>query len=399
MTEFEKTAGDTLTKLQNALSDVIAEYGDPMILRPVDLCELISIDMNVAWKVSRLINSTDVFSFGKYLPGRKAFSNLCISAMDAGSTPAKVKELQNASAKLDVFIRTHAGSRKELELMLANLSIEERVGNDSVHRRKSFEGNSYTFGVQCDVNLSTNILIPSSDQNNSLHICRIRGQVGLRLIRPNVPWRVMSTYITDSTGKQKDSSKSEYLFCSDSDDAPVAREFCTPDLPEFGCKTSKAGRKSYFLKNMEMGIKSSINVFTVELMRNVGPMYAAGPDDAFALNSTSRIPAKSIVIEVYVPQQFDPSTCRTEMWSRLFVSSDPSEKIAGDILPLSEQPMIYPIGRASVPVPGISGYRNLINKTFMELEVNPKDYRLLRLTIDYPPIPVGISLMMKHPSE
>ena len=397
MTEFEDKATVTLMRLQNALANVIADYGDPVILRPIDLCELININMNVAWKINRLVNSTDVFSFGKYLPGRKALNNLCESASKAGSSTLKVTELKEASTELDVFIRTHAGSRKEFDLMLANLSIEERHGNDSVHRRKSFEGNSYTFGVQCDVNLSTNIIIPSKLRDDSLDICRIRGQVGLRLIRPDVPWRVTSTYITDSDGKQKSSSNSEYLFCSNTSDAPVAREFCTPNLPEFDCKTSKTGRTSYFLKNMEMGMQSSISVFTVELMKNAGPMYRKNPTDAFALNTTSRIPAKSFVVEMYVPREFDSGSCRTEMWSRLFVSTDPSERIAGDVLPLGEQPVVYPIGRVPVPVPGISNYGNLLSKSFVELKIDPRNYRLLRLTIDYPPIPVGISLMMKHP--
>lgn len=399
MTEFEKITELTLTNLQGALADVLCEYGDPSVLRPVDICEILGIDMNLAWKLSRLVNSTDVFSVGKYLPGRKAMGSFCDRASSSRCPANLVESLQAASDQVEKVIRTYAGSRKELKLMLANLSVEERAGNDLIQRRKSFDGNSYTFGVQSDVQLSSNILIPSRIQSGMADLCRIRGQVGLCRMRTDVPWRLSNTYILDSDGVIKESPEREFLFPVVPGEPPLVREFCSRHLPDFGSITNRAGRSSYFLKGKEIGIKSSINLFTAEVVRGSGIMYRNSPGEAAAMNNTSRTPTKKFVIEVFMPPQFNSSPFVVEMWSRLFGSEDMSEMSPGDLLPLSEQPVLFSAGRSPVPVPGIPDYCKLIRSCFSRLGENPADYRLLRLTVDYPPIPASIDVLLVLPEK
>ena len=399
MTEFEDRAQTVLEKLQRALASIIGEYGDPAIIRPVDICEFMGIDMNLAWKVSRLVNSTDVFSLGKYLPGRKAIGNFCVKALESNCSSRKVNDLREASIDLEKLKRTYAGSRKELEIMLANLSVEERAGNDSIHRRKSFEGNCYTFGIQSDVQLSSVILTPARSGNNMLDICRIRGHIGLFLIRPDVPWRVASTYILDSTGKIKSTPHRDFLFPINDGEPPLVREFCSAELPDFGSVTSRSGRTSYFLKGMGMGKTSAINLFTAEVIRDTGILYRKSPDDGVALNNSSRTPTRKIVVEVFMPGEFSSSPYQLEMWSRLFCSDDMSQMTPGDLLPLNEQPVLFSAGRAPVPVPGVPEYCNLIESCFHNLGEDPADYRLLRLTVDYPPIPSSIDVLLGLPEK
>lgn len=399
MTEFESKAKIVLGSLQQAIASVISDFGDPTVIRPVDLSETLGIDMNLAWKMCRLVNSTDLFSIGKYLPGRKAIASFCRRAALLEGDEKKISNLKQASTNLELLIKTYAGSRKELELMLANLSVDERTGNDIIHRRKSFEGNRYTFGIQSDVQLSTIILMAAKSGKKLMDLCRIKGHIGLFLTRPNVPWRVASTNIMDSEGNIKTLPGRLPLFPQVKGEPPLIRKFCSKSLPHFGISTTRSGRTNYFLEAEEMGITSSINLFTAEVLRDTGRLYKECPEDGAALNNSSRTPTKRIVIEVYIPNHFGSTPIEVEMWSRLFGSDDMSEMIPGDLLPINEQPVLYKPGKRIVPVPGIPEYSKLMKSCFKELEKDPKDFRLVRMTMDFPPIPASIDILMGLPEK
>ena len=399
MTEFESNAEIVLGGLQEAIASVISDFGDPTVIRPVDLSETLGIDMNLAWKMCRLVNSTDLFSVGKWLPGRKAINNFCRRAHLLKGDEDKITNLREASVKLESLIRTYAGSRKELELMLANLSIEERSGNDIIHRRKSFEGNRYTFGVQSELQLSSIILMAAKSGKNLMDLCRIKGHIGLFLTRPNVPWRVASTNIMDSDGNIKNIPGRLPLFPQVKGEPPLIREYSSKNLPNFGTSTTRSGRTNYFLEAEEMGITGSINLFTAEVLRDTGRLYRECPEDGAALNNSSRTPTKRIIVEVYIPSHFGSSPIEIEMWSRLFGSDDMSEMIPGDLLPLNEQPVLYKPGKGVLPVPGIPEYSKLMKSCFSKLEKDPKDFRLVRMSMDYPPIPASIDILMGLPEK
>ncbi len=397
MSQFEEEASRVLSDLQHMLRDIIACFGDPAVIRPVDLCELTGADMNLAWKVSRLVNAGDVFSLGKYLPGKKALLSFASMAGRAGVPGELVKGLKGSAQEMESLIRTSAGSRKEFQVMLAGLSTEERRMNDSIHRRKAFEGNSYTFGVQSDIQLATNIVMPSTVKPGTVDICRIKGQVGLYRTRPDVPWRVASTYIIDSRGSLKTTPSREFLFPAKEGMPPVIEEFSSPDLPEFGRVTDNSGKTSYYLKGREIGLKSSINIFTGEVLRATGKLYRENPEEGLALNNSSRTPTRKFVIEAYFAREFTVCPYEVEMWSMLFPAMEYSGMTPGDRLPLSEQPQLFRAGRAPVPLSGVPGYADLMQACFTRLKQDAGSYSLLRLTMDYPPIPASIDFLLGLP--
>ncbi len=399
MTEFESKAEVALSRLQKAISSVIHEYGDPSVIRPVDVSEIMGIDMNLAWKLTRLVNSTDVFSTGKYLPGRKALGNFCRKARNLKCSEEKISALRNASANLENLIRTFAGTRKQLGLMLANLSVEERTANDIIHRRKSFEGNRYTFGVQSEVQLSSMVLMPAESGKDLMDICRIKGHIGLFLTRPKVPWRIATTNIIDSEGRLLNTPQRHSLFPVSEDEPSLVREFCSKSIPHFQSSTSRSGKRSYFISGEEMGITSSVNIFTAEVLKDAGALYRINPNDGAALNNSSLTPTKKLVAEVFIPEEFGTTAIEVEMWSRLFGTDDMSDMIQGDLLPLNQQPILYPPGRGPVPVPAIPDYSRMIQSCFKALNKNLTDFRLVRLAIDFPPIPASIDILVGLPDR
>ena len=399
LSEFETKSFQILSSLQENLLKIISFFGDPVAIRPVDLRDLLSIDMNLAWKISHLAGAADVFSLGKYLPGKKAVTNFISQAAKAGVPPADVSALKKSFKDLDWLVRSYAGSRKELEVILAGLSTEERTGNDSLHRRKSFEGNSYTFGVQSDLQLSTNILIASDRTPGTVDICRIRGQVGLYRTRPDVPWRVSGTSILDADGKVKDSAGRQYLFPFKGDGPALIEKYSSAELPEFGSVTDSMGRKSFYLKGHEIGIRSAINIFTAETMINSGHLYRRNPAEGAALVNTSRTPTRKYAVELYLPEEFSGSAWEVEMWSMLFPASEHSAMTPGDRLPLSEQPVVYRPGSSPVPLPGVSVYSDLILDCFSKINRDIKTYSMLRLTMDFPPIPASLDFIVSLPEK
>ena len=397
MSEFEKKSQEVLGSLQRNLSRIISCFGDPSVVRPVDLRNLLGADMNLAWKVNRLVNTADLFSLGKYLPGVKALKNFAVLAEKAGVPDRDTNALRESCSELEWLVRSYAGSRKELEIMLAGLSTEERTGNDSLHRSRSFQGNSYTFGMQSEVQLATNILMISDKKPGTVDICRIRGSIGLSRTRPEVPWRVSGTSILDARGRVKNSTAKEFLSTPPPGEPPILREFSSPDLPEFGSVTDSQGRTSYFLKGTEIGLKSAISLFTGEIIRNSGPLYGSRTGDGVALNNSSRTPSKRFTVEVYLPEEFQGRSMETEMWSLLFPSANHTGMTPGDRLPLTEQPMIYDAGRSPVPLAGVPVYSKMISWCFQRIGKDIHKHRLVRLSVEYPPIPASIDVLLELP--
>lgn len=191
----------------------------------------------------------------------------------------------------------------------------------------------------------------------------------------------------------------EYPFPVNPGEPPLMKEFSSPDLPEFGFITDRSGRTSYFLKGTEIGLKSSISVFTCEMLRNSGPLYGKKKDDGVALNNSSRTPSRRITVEAYLPAQFRDCSWETEMWSLLFPVTDHTCMTPGDRLPLAERAKVYPGGRSPVPLAGIPCYPSMISDCFKRLGKNIADYSLIRLSVEYPPIPSSIDILVELPSE
>ena len=399
MSEFEIKAAEVLGGIQDALIQVISCFGDPVAVRPVDLKNLLEVDMNLAWKISHLANSADLFSVGKYLPGKKAVLNFVSQAEKAGLPDDIVQTVKDSFRKMEWLVRSYAGSRKELEIMLAGLSTEERKSNDCLQRRKSFEGNSYTFGVQSDVQLSTNILMASEKKPGTVDICKIKGQVGLYRTRPQVPWRFSGTSILDEEGNVKNTTQCEFPFPCGNHEPPILKEFSSKELPEFGSVTDRDGRKSFYIKSEEIGIKSAINIFTAETVLHAGNLYRNTINEGAALQNSSRTPTRKYIVELFLPEEFSNSPWEVEMWSLIFPASHHSAMTPGDKLPLSEQPVVYKSGRSPVPLPGVPVYTDLITSCFQRLGRNIKKYSLLRLTMEFPPMPARLDFLIALPEK
>lgn len=399
MSVFEKKATETLECLKNSLTSVIQHFGEPNALRPIDLCNFMNLDMNLAWKVNRLVNSSDLFSMGKYLPGDKALRTFSEKAAEAGVPDETAMKVRQVSTDLDLLIRTGAGSRKQFTLMLAGLSTEERSANDVIHRRKSFEGNSYTFGVQSEIQLSVCILMVSKDDPNLVDLCRIRGHAGLSRTRTGIPCRVASTYILDSNGNVKTTPSREYLDSVEPGKPPFLQKFSSSPMPDFGSVTDSSGKTTFFIIGREIGTRSSTNFFTADVMRKSGALYRSAPGEGAALNNSISIPTKRLVADVYFPEEFNGTAYEAEMWSLLYPSRDYSGMTSGDSLPVTEQPALYRQGKAPGSLAGIPCYKAMMESCFGKLELDMRDYSLLRLSMEYPPIPASVDFLIELPEK
>ena len=87
----------------------------------------------------------------------------------------------------------------------------------------------------------------------------------------------------------------------------------------------------------------------------------------------------------------------TEMWSLLFPVANHTGMTPGDRLPLTEHPMIYDTGRSPVPLAGVPGYSKMISWCFQRIGRDINKHRLVRLSVEYPPIPASIDVLLELP--
>jgi hypothetical protein len=397
LSKFHREAENALAKLQESLCEILEDVGEPSRIRPVDVSDRLQIDMNLAWKIIRMVNTTDLFSIGRYLPGRRALATFGRKSVEAGASEQARQRLLEASRGIDGLAAKWAGSRRNLELMLAALSTEEKTGNDLLHRRKAFEGNCYIFGVHSEIQLSTCILAKSATDPGMVDICRVRGQAGLSRTGPDVPWRLPTTGILDANGNLKTTPRREFLFPVKPGEPPLARDFCSQNLPGFGTVTDRDGKTSYYLVGQEPGKPGAVDIFTAEVMRMSGPLYGAGPNEGLALNNSLRTPARRAVVEVYIPADFHESGYEAQLWSLLYPARDVTGMTPGDRLALSEEITVQQSGFIKEPSAGMPAYVPLLESCFAGLKLETSEYRLLRIELDYPPIPTSLDLVIELP--
>ena len=399
-TSFEIQAETVLTGLRASIASVFETIGGNSPARPVSISKLLDIDMNLAWKLSNLFRNSDPFACGKYVPGESAMEIFLGSAGKKGADRTSLKEVRRAYAAFLELKEVHAGTRKELDMMLASLSGQGRRDAELVHRKKAYEANGYLFGVQTRTQLCANVLVPSAGDDSRLDCIRIRGHVDLRRIRPNVPWRIATSYILAENGSFKNTPWREPLFPVRGDQPPVIREFTTSPLPDFVKTQGLGGSCHYSIAGGSVGNTSLISVFTAEAVRNAGAYYADQDESAISISHISRTPSENLVLDLFVPRDdFRGTVPESEMLSELFTSTAPDMYNDGDRLPLMEKPEELSMVKGIDRIPEVPLYPELMSTVFQKLNRSEEDFRLFRLKVQYPPVPANILMKIGLPEK
>ena len=383
-----------MQRLRGALTDLLAAAGeDPR--QPQELARSCGINKNLAWKVCKLINSTDSYGVAQHVPGSAAV-RILLSAFDARGVGAEVLEqVDRALRDFEHMVRVHVGDRSNLELYVG--SVQE----DGIHaaqlemkRRMAYQGNSAIWGVQARVAFTLKAISPTHGNPERADITTVGGLLGFRRLRPTASWPLLRIMTLSENVEVHHEPPVAIDPNYDGSHAPLVREFCSTPLAE--TRTIVEGdNTTYEICEGPVGNTAAVDVVYGSIDRDHVPVRADVPEAKGEHYCRVDTPAEMLQFDLLVHRDLP-----FDMPPKLVTYS----MLEGSLhFPLSENRRCHLPGRTEVQslgsalhgfaTPHISRYGQLVTRTCERIGFPLEQFRGYRVTLSYPPIP---SMFVMH---
>jgi hypothetical protein len=391
---FEADAEAVICRIKGSLSEVIAAVPTLSFKRATDLAVGLGIDSKLAWKISRFVDGTDPFAAARFIPGPSAMKIFLRAAARRHAPPEVISAAEKAFASFRQLVRAHAGNRKYFDMMVAAHATADRGSSDLEHRRLTFEGNSFVWGVQARTVFRTFVASPSAD-GESWDTIAVRGFIDFRAMRPGVAWRISRPYSVDKSHGIHTELVRRPLDPSMAADGslPLMTEFCTRPLPEF--RRGRRGERGFDYEFIEssVGNTARLTCITGEIVRQVEPRYPDPMYQDFCVSFPVRTPAEVLLFDVAIHEElFGGGGLQPMLFSDLFGGSADLSYGDTDRLPLHEGVESLGRGVDMAHTRDVPRYPELLRYAFAQAGWDPAKYELYRFRMRYPPLPSTIML-------
>ncbi|QDU65139.1 hypothetical protein Pla86_02030 [Planctomycetes bacterium Pla86] len=233
---------------------LVGAGGDPS--RPQTVARGFGLDKNLAWKVSRLVESDNDVEALRFLPGPAGRRMLCEAIGARGTEEARARVEQALSA-FDLMVDRHAGDRATLDVLAQCLDpahVDDEVLQQ--HRKQAFLGNRATWGAQTSTQIAALIAAPGQTADESLVALELGGLLGFRCIRSDVRWCLLDR----SAESNLDEPRREPLVPPPAEmgGAPLLAEFCSQPLPEVESEGTGTNQR-YLLRGRDVGLAGQVD--------------------------------------------------------------------------------------------------------------------------------------------
>jgi hypothetical protein len=396
---LEEDAKRVLLNTRKAFAAIV-EAVPGLVPRAQEVSEALAIPRKLGWQITRVVCETDPLLVGRYLPARGGM-NTFLNGARRRNVPAPLIESAAAAVKeYERLIDTHADDRASLEMMLSACASRADEQTNDAWRKAAFMGNSYIWGVRAKAQLKTHFLFPGAERGR-MDIASLRGFVGLRRMRPNVPWVVARARCTDDDGEVRRPFASEPLdkpqAGKDAGDAvPLLREFCSRPLPRFRRTIRQYGFVEDELVEGPVGNTAAITCITGEVSRAVASYYRSEHNRCGAVVARMRTPCEVLVFDQLVHEDlFGRISPELIVYSQLSGGpSIPFAEMERDRLPMCAPVEYLGKGPLVAYTPHVPRYTEMVQYVFDRLELNGERFEVYRVVLPYPPIPT--SVVMSH---
>ncbi len=400
---FERHAKQVLLRVRGAFAEIVDALPG-RIARPHELCKSLKIDMKLAWKVMKVAHGADQFMVAQHIPGSNAIELFLRAASGQDVPSARIESAVSAVRDFERLIDVHAGDRTTLEMMLLSYAGEGRVQADLAQRKAAFAANGYIWGVQAATQLKVDFLHPATE-NGRLDIATLRGFIGLRRIRPNVPWVIARARVSDDEGKLHRAENRQPLDPAEDDSqetagAPLLREFCSEPLPRFRRVSGPHGFLEDELVEGEVGNTGAVTCITGEVARSAASYYRAEQNRWAALVVRMHTPCEALLFDLFVHEDlFGPIEPELHVYSELAggMPIPPIEGRERDRLPTWDIVEYLGKGTSVVHTPHVPRYAEMIRSSVDKLGWDGERFDVYRVQIQYPIIPTSVLMMQELP--
>lgn len=392
--QFESDTIHAISIARDAYSRIIEEKC-PGSKAVTAVAEAFGIHRKLAWQLMKVAYADDPFVAAKHMPSPKSIEVWIQAAESCGIDGGLVDSVRDADHRFQSLIHTHASSKSEFDILIESFGSAQDAQSEERWRQHAFAGNSYIWGVHCQVLMAMGVLMPSDDTEDHFHFAQIRGLMGYRQTRPDVRWVINQSVAVDDDVKHQSRMQRVAIdpkAAENHNGVPVIPEFCSVPMPALvRSKTPDGMMQDEFLSS-EVGLQGQRTLVTGEMLRNIASIYAQPNDKVAHFGSAVRIPAEVLHFDMFVRAGMFGDVHR-----ELRVFSDIASSISfKDTDALSVSDKITHLGRgiSLAQTPDLPGYQDLALAVFDRLGIDPAEYELYRVRMVYPPMPTTV--MIKH---
>ncbi|GAB5494968.1 MAG: hypothetical protein Phyf2KO_00480 [Phycisphaerales bacterium] len=392
--KFTIDARETARSLQGAFGEALQSVGaDPYT--PQSIVNLVGLNKNLAWKISRIIQAEDAASVLDLMPGSSGI-RIFLKAIDkAGVNNDLLLRAQHAVNAYEQLIQTHSGDRATLEMMGSELDKAGRQHRDEQHRKLLFQGASYVFGAQARVITKIGAAFPSKEPG-LMNFATISGFIDFRRIRPEVTWTMAKRDSSNDDGTEMSRARWVPLdpTLPESDSPPLMTEFCSNPIPDL-LRVETTREIRYELPPGEIGNTGALTCLVGMVQKDL-PMYRT-PENTFGTHAARcEVPAELMNVDMFFHRSlsfaYPPETTLHSNVGEYAYSRD------GAQLPFNER--VQDLGSSAVPPPApeIPRYRELVEAMFSLIGIPLSDFTGYRVKMNYPAYPTALVMGYPLPS-
>lgn len=372
--------------VRQAFSESLAAIGLDAAV-PLHVARSLGIDKSLSWKVCRIVTEPDPALVAARLPGKSGIRIVERALRRAGAPDDTVGAIGGAVNQFRAVETRHAGDRETLAAMLAGSSASHR--REEAERKRSFLGNSATWGVRARLQISSQYLAPSHTPGKT-DTASVSGFIGFQRLRNDLPWSIANVSLNDDRGRPQPADQFSPIDPDGMtpDGVPLLPEYCTAPLPAMKLARLRHGAVRLLVGEAPVGKAGEFDVLAGWTMRGVLPMYRSA-QDAVGSHTT----ALSTPVELLIHDLFIHRSLTFAMNPRPFIYSQlPSGPLfPGDGHDAGLMRLACGVEQLGSPpdvtTPQFAPYSRLVKRAMEQLGGSMDDYVGYRLRLRYPPIP------------
>jgi len=383
-------------QLRGSLTELLASKGEDPAL-PQVLSRRLGINKNLAWKVCKLINSTDAYASVQHVPGPAGLKILLEAFGRHGAPPTVVSAVQLAMVDFDRMTREHVGDRGNLELYVGSVQSEGVHSTQlETKRRNAYQGNSVIWGVQARLAISLRVIAPNAEDPDRADLAAVGGLFGFRRLRSAASWPVLQQ---ETIGQNVDIGKGSYQAVDpefDGDGPPLIGDFCS--RPVVQTRAIVEGSKTtYEICEGPVGKTAAVDVTFGSIERSHVPVRSDDIDSLGEHYCRCDTPVEMVQFDLLLHRDL-PFPLPPKLATVSIVHGAPGFPLSRcDRFRLPGRETVQELGptHASVASPHLARFPELAAKTCERMGRPLEEFRGYRMTLSYPPIPT--IFVMHHP--
>jgi hypothetical protein len=371
-------------EVQRAWAELIASVpGARGLRRARALGEMLGLNPKLAWQVWRVVHAEDALEVIKHLPGGPGVRIALDAAAEQGASGRAVRAVERAMERFKAVVRTHAGDRATLGVMLGGQGdAGEQAAEEK--RRALFQALSAVWGVRARTQLTLSVLHPGSEAD-VIDAASVKALMDLRRLRTDVSW-ILTRVGCHGEGTADVRRYREPIESYGPDGLGLIAKFCSRPMPKVKAIRVAPTEADLELQPGPVGETGAVTIVSGDVFRNL-PRRASPQQPRGTLSPQVLTPCEVMIHDLLVHDG---------------VSTGPPFTLSayGDIRGegfdelrernrLTHRLSMEPLGRGMevLMAPEVPRYGELVEHVHRALGWEARNFTAYRLRIQYPVTP------------